>query len=302
MKFVILTYAKDKLNVKTFDRLTEEAEAHGHSIKRVRYSECSMYVEHHVPKLRYRGKEILDVDVVIPWIIQDDFEYGMEVVRQFESMGCYVLNGSTGFMNACNKWRTAQILASKKIPAPNAYRANNYRSMYEYIDEMKDISSVIKISTGTRGNGVMLAKDKQTSKSIVGTLSRCTSDYILQEFVEDSAGVDVRAYVVGDNIVASMERRSLDDFRANISLGGKAENTILSESEMLAVTKTASALGLEVAGIDFLRTNKGPLIIEANTSGGFGIEEITGVNVAAKIIDYIEINAKRRNKKDKVGA
>lgn len=302
MKIVILTYAKDRLNVASINRLVEEAELHGHTVERVRYADCSMGVVGGAPKIYHPRVVLEDADAVIPWIIQGDFSYGIDVLRHFESMGVFLLNGSEAFNNTSHKWRTAQILVAKNIPTPDTYRANNYKHMQRHIDGMSVEESVLKISTGTRGNGVILAPDKNTSKSIAGTLGICRDDYIVQEYIKESHGTDIRAYVVGDQVLASMERRSENDFRSNLHSGGTAKPVKLTKEEYNLAVATVHALGLSSAGVDLMRRQKGTCVIEANTSGEFGIEKITGVNVAGAIIEFIEQNVKIINKKDRVSA
>lgn len=288
MKIIILTYAKDHFEPASIRRLLDEAKQRGHDIIRVRYNECSMSIEDNVPKVYYRGEELRNVDAVIPWIIQRDFNYGMDVLRQFEAMGVFVLNSADAFTNACHKWRTAQVLGHSDIPTPDTYRANEYNDMYKHIDSMSHEEAVIKISTGTRGSGVMLSKDKDMTKSIAATLGICRDSYIVQEFVRESYGTDIRVYVVGDQVVAAMERRAENGFRSNLHLGGKGTAVELQEDEIALAIRTARALGLNSAGIDFMRSEQGLCVIEANTSGEFGIEKLTHSNVAGAIIEYIE--------------
>lgn len=300
MKLIILTYAKDHLTVTSINRLIEEAELRGHTVKRIRYADCSMAVINGVPKMYHLGAELEPVDAVIPWIIQGDFSYGIDILRHFESMRVFLLNGSEAFYNTCHKWRSAQILVAKNIPVPDTYRANYYKQMQDHIDSMPDEQSVIKISTGTRGNGVMLAPDKKISKSIVGTLGICRDDYIVQEYIKESHGTDIRAYVVADRVVASMERHSEHDFRSNLHAGGTARSVELTKEEVNLAISTARALGLNSAGVDLMRRKNGVCVIEANTSGEFGIEKITDTNVAGSIIEFIEQQVVGNDHKSKI--
>lgn len=165
---------------------------------------------------------------------------------------------------------------------------------------------IIKLARGTHGNGVVLAETKKAAKSVLQAFYLTNDDgtnILLQEFIKESAGTDIRAFVVGSRVVASMKRQSLDDdFRSNLHKGGEGTIIKLTEEEKKAAVKAAKAMGLNIAGVDLMRSARGPLILEVNASPGFGIEKVTGRNVAGAIIEYVEMNAKRRNKKDKVGA
>lgn len=302
MNFAIITYAKDKLNVESINRLVEEAEKRNHTVMRLRYADCSMGIVNGVPKIYHLGEELEPVDAVIPWIIQGDFSYGIDILRHFESMGVFLLNGSEAFNNTCHKWRSAQILTAHNIPTPDTYRATNYKHMQRHLDDMEGDKSVIKISTGTRGNGVVLAPDKSTAKSIAGTLGICRDDYVAQEYIEESHGTDIRVYVVGGQVIAAMERHSDSDFRSNLHSGGTAKPVNLTKEECELAVATTISLRLNSAGVDLMRRKKGTCVIEANTSGEFGIEKITETNVAGAIIEYIEKSVDYAHKKQNVDA
>lgn len=182
--------------------------------------------------------------------------------------------------------------------------------MLLYIDDLLEqiggTPVIIKLARGTHGNGVVLAETKKAAKSVLQAFYLHNEDgtnILLQEFVEESAGEDIRVFIVGGRVVASMKRQSLDDdFRSNMHQGGEGKTVKLTEEEKKVAIKAAKAMGLPICGVDLMRSSRGPLVLEVNSSPGFGIEKVTGRNVASKIIDYIEINAKRTNKKDKVGA
>lgn len=288
MNIILLTYAKPTFNVASINRLVEEATKRGHQVQRVRYTDCSMSVDGGLLRIYHNGEELKRVDAVLPWIIQGSFKYGLDVVRQFEYSGVFTLHSAEALEYSCNKWLTAQKLRSQNIPTPDTYRAYEYSDMGTHIDAMDSEQSVAKIVSGTRGNGVVLSPDKPTAKSISGTLGMLRSDYIVQEFIEESYGTDMRVYVVNGKVVASMQRQSDNDFRSNIHLGGHGSPVTLSEEEAQLAVNTAKALGLKSGGIDIIRSNRGPLVIEANASAEFGIEKVTNTNVAATIIEYIE--------------
>lgn len=299
MNIIILTYAKDERSVATFDRLAEEGRTRGHQVQRVRYPECCLAVEQGVQKIFYREEELTGIDAVIPWAIQGDIGYGMGVLRHLEDMGVLVLNTADAFENANDKWRTAQLLARNRIPTPDTYHTESYKGVRICANRMgDDYQVIIKEIDGLQGRGAVLMREGDSINDLKLPAGRC----VMQEFIQESAGKDIRAYVVGEQIVASMERRAEQGFRSNLHLGGKGSAVDLQEREAELVMSTMKALGLSVAGIDLLRSRRGPLVIEANASAGFGIESVTDVNVAARIIEYIELKAKRRNKKDKVGA
>jgi len=302
MKIILLTYAKDEFKVNALDKLTQVAEARGHEVARVRYVDCAMNIEKSHSSIVYRGEVLNDIDAVIPWIIQGDFIYGISVLRHFESMGVFALNSSDAFTLAADKWMSAQRFALKGVPTPNTFRSLDYKAAQKFIDGMESECSIIKITTGTRGNGVILAESREAAKSIAGALGICRDTYIIQEFIKESSGTDIRAYVVDGKVVGAMERRASKGFRSNISLGGSGHAVQLTEAEAEAAVGAAKALDLRSAGVDLIRSNRGPLVVEANASGEFGIESVTGAEVAKTIIDYIEQNAKRQHKKDRVGA
>ena len=174
------------------------------------------------------------------------------------------------------------------------------------IERIGGMPIIIKLARGTHGNGVVLAETKKAARSVLQAFYLTNDDgtnILIQEFIEESAGTDIRAFVVGSRVVASMKRQSLDDdFRSNLHKGGEGTTIKLTEEEKKIAVKAAKAMGLNVAGVDLMRSSRGPLILEVNASPGFGIEKVTGRNVAGEIIEYVELNAKRRNKKDKVGA
>jgi ribosomal protein S6--L-glutamate ligase len=288
MKIGILTWAKDHFRLESIDRLIEEATPKGHNIERIRYSECSLLVENGRPAVLYRG-ETLDLDAVIPWVIQGYFDYGMSVLRQFEAMKLPCLNGSRAFEDSVYKWNTAQVLSQNGIPVPDTYYANHPDQMGSLIERVKTEQVVLKIQDGTKGKGVTLADTKKSAKDMSAELSLAGENYIAQEFIAESKGADIRAYVVGDEVVAAMERRAQNGgFLSNMHQGASAAAIQLSDEERALAVKAAEVLGLNCCGVDIMRSNKGPLVIEANASAGFAIEKITDVNVAKKIIEFIE--------------
>lgn len=294
MKLIILTYAKDNFDVASIDRLTEEAALRGIEVQRMRYEDCLLTVTNGKPQVYYRNKLVEGYDAVLPWIIQGNFHYGIEVINHFEAQGLVVFNNAEAFRNTCDKWRSARLFAMHGIATPDTSYARDYRYMHHHIDTMKQQPLVIKVTTGTRGQGVVLARDAQTAKAITGTLGICQDHYVVQNFIEESHGTDIRVYVVNGEVVAAIERTSQKDFRSNLSLGGVATKVHLTDDEKLLATRAAAALGLDSGGIDLIRSHAGTMVIEGNASGEFGIEKVTGANVAGAIINCI---AERVNKK-----
>jgi len=199
-----------------------------------------------------------------------------------------------------------QLLAKAGVGIPKTIVSRNSVDIDDLIEKVGGTPVIIKLARGTHGNGVVLAETKKAAKSVLQAFYLTNEDgtnVLLQEYIEESAGTDIRAFVVGGRVVASMKRQSLDDdFRSNLHKGGEGTKIKLTEEETKMAVKAAKAMGLNVAGVDMMRSERGPLILEVNASPGFGIEKVTGRNVAAPIIEYIEQNAKRSNKKDKIGA
>lgn len=289
-------------------RLKEEAERHGHRVKVIKYKNCYVSIDEQHPKVIYRGREIGNFDVFIPRIASYMTRYGTAVVRQLEMANpqAFFMNRSIAITRARDKLRSTQLLARAGVAIPKTVFSRNETDIDVLLDEIGGTPAIIKLARGTHGNGVVLAETIKAAKSVMQAFYLSDSDgtnVLLQEFIKESAGTDIRAFVVGSQVVASMKRQSLDDdFRSNLHKGGLGEIVKLTPDERKTCVKAAKAMGLTVAGVDFMRSNRGALVLEVNASPGFGIEKVTGRNVAGRIIDYIDRNAKRGNKKDKVGA
>ena len=284
-------------------RLKEEAEKRGHQVKVVKYKNCYVSIDEKHPTVIYKGKEIGEFDVVIPRIASHMTKYGTAVLRQLEMMypKAFFMNRSIAITRARDKLRSTQLLVKAGVSIPKTVFSRNATDIDSLIEEIGGMPAIIKLARGTHGNGVVLAETKKAAKSVLQAFYLTNSDgtnVLLQEFIKESAGTDIRAFVVGSQVVASMKRQSLDDdFRSNLHNSVK-----LTDAERKMCIKAAKAMGLTVAGVDFMRSSRGALVLEVNASPGFGIEKITRRNVSGKIIDYIERNAKRGNKKDKIGA
>ena len=231
--------------------------------------------------------------------------YGCAVVRQFEMQGIWTSATSVAITRARDKLRAVQILAKYDVDTPKTLVSRNTSDIDDLLGQI-GLPVIIKLATGTHGNGVILADTRKAAKSALQAFYLYNEDgtnILLQEFIKESAGTDIRAFVVGNKVVASMQRTSLDDdFRSNLHKGGQGISVKLTADEKKVVLKAAKAMGLHICGVDFMRSSRGPLVLEVNASPGFGIEKVTGCDVASKIIEYIELNAPRRNSKDRVGA
>lgn len=289
-------------------RLKEEAEKRGHYVKIIKYKNCYVSIDEKNPKVMYRGKELAGFDVFIPRIASHMTRYGTAVVRQLEMANpqAFFANRSIAIMRARDKLRSTQLLARAGVSIPKTVFSRNETDIDVLLDEIGGTPAIIKLARGTHGNGVVLAETKKAAKSVLQAFYLTNSDgtnILLQEFIKESAGTDIRAFVIGSQVVASMKRQSLDDdFRSNLHKGGLGEPIKLTPEEKRMAIKAAKAMGLTIAGVDLMRSNRGALVLEVNASPGFGIEKVTYRNVAGKIIEYIERNAKRGNKKDKIGA
>jgi len=287
-------------------RLKEEALKRGHNVTIIKYRDCYASIEKNSPTVSYKGEDLGKFDAIIPRIAANMTRYGTAIVRQLEMQGVYTISSSLAINRSRDKLRSMQILAKAGVGIPKTVVSRNSADIDDLIDKLGGTPVIIKLARGTHGNGVVLAETKKAAKSVLQALYLTNEDgtnVLLQEFVEESAGTDIRVFVVGGRVVASMKRQSLDDdFRSNLHKGGEGTKIKLTEEERKMAIKAAKAMGLNVAGVDMMRSSRGPLILEVNASPGFGIEKVTGRDVASPIIEYIEMNAKRRNKKDKVGA
>jgi ribosomal protein S6--L-glutamate ligase len=287
-------------------RLKEEAMSRGHEVKVIKYKDCYAAIERDNPVVRYDGEVLKDFDVVIPRIASYMTRYGTAIVRQFEMQGVYTPTSSIAIVRSRDKLRSMQLLARAGVGVPKTVFARSAADVNDLIDELGGTPVIIKLARGTHGNGVVLAETKKAAKSVLQAFYVMDEDgtnILLQEFVEESAGTDIRAFVVGGKVIASMQRQSLDDdFRSNLHQGGEGKSIKLTDEERKTAIKAAKAMGLAVCGVDMMRSARGPLVLEVNASPGFGIEKVTGRDVAGKILDYIEQNSKGKRRRDRVGA
>lgn len=287
-------------------RLKEVAEKRGHTAEVIKYRECYASIEKNNPTVRYRGEYLSNFDAVIPRIANSMTRYGTAIVRQLEMQGIYTLSGSLAINRSRDKLRSMQLLAKAGVGIPKTVFSRNATDIDDLIEQVGGTPVVIKLASGTHGNGVVLAETKKAAKSVLQAFYLSNEEgtnILLQEFIKESAGTDIRAFVLGGRVVASMKRQSLDDdFRSNLHKGGVGQPVSLTEEERKMAIRSAKAMGLTLCGVDMMRSSNGPMVLEVNASPGFGIEKVTGRDVATPIIEYIEHNARRTSRKDRLGA
>lgn len=290
MKIIILSVSE---NIYSTDRLVAEAEYRGHQVRVVNHAKCSILIGKSKPRIMYDGRDIIDdADVIIPRIGSSVFKHGAAVVKEFEMNGIFSTATSLGIARSQNKVRTLQIMNRKNVPIPKTVFSINPDDIEEQIELLGGAPVIIKLQEGTHGLGVILADSKKSAKSIIDTFINMDTSIMLQEFVKESNGEDIRAIVAGGNVIASMKRIGVEgDFRSNIHRGGTGESVDLSNKERRTVIKAARFLGLPVCGVDLIRSKRGSLLIEVNSTPGLqGIEAYTKINVAEEIIKYLEKN------------
>jgi ribosomal protein S6--L-glutamate ligase len=300
MKIAILSRGPGNYSTK---RLKQEAIARGHTVRVINHAECYVTVEQSKPVVRYEGVDLSDIDVIIPRIGQSVTKYGTAVVRQFEMQGVFSTSSSIAINRSRDKLRTMQLLARAGVGIPKTVFARETADVDDVIEQAGGAPLIIKVARGTHGNGVVLAETRKAAQAVMQAFYVEGVNFVVQEYVEESAGTDIRALVVGGKVVASMKRQSLDDdFRSNLHQGGEGTPIKLTDEERKTAQKAARAMGLSICGVDMLRSKRGPLVLEVNPSPGFGIEKVTDRNVAGKIIEYIEQNATKQHRRDRVGA
>jgi ribosomal protein S6--L-glutamate ligase len=274
-------------------RLKEAGEKLGHEMRVINYLRCYMNITSHRPTVIYQGEPLENFDAIIPRIGASATFYGTAVVRQFEVMGVFSANESQAISRSRDKLRCLQILARKGIGLPVTGFAQATQDIDGLIETVGGAPLVIKLLEGTQGIGVVLAETHQAAKSVIEAFRGLNANILVQEYIKEAEGADIRCFVVGEKVVAAMKRQGAEgDFRSNLHRGGKAEKIKLTPEERSTAIRAAKAMGLRVAGVDLLRSNHGPLVMEVNSSPGLeGIENTTGIDVASKIIHYLEKNA-----------
>lgn len=299
----ILILSRGSANYST-QRLKKEAETRGHKVRIIDYSKCYITAERGNPVVRYKGKELRDIDAIIPRISARLTKYGSSIVRQFEMQNVFTTTTSISLVRARDKLRSIQLLAKAGVGIPKTVFVRETADFDDVLEQVGGAPVIIKVARGTHGNGVVLAETRKAALAVMQAFYVEGVSFLVQEFIAESAGVDIRAFVANGKVVASMLRQSLDDdFRSNLHQGAEAITVRLTAEERRTALKAAKAIGLSIAGVDMMRSERGPMVLEVNASPGFNIEKITGRNVAAEFINYIEQGAhKPRRRKDKVGA
>jgi ribosomal protein S6--L-glutamate ligase len=291
MKIVVLSTNR---NLYSTRRLVEAAEERGHEVAVINHMRCYMNITSHNPSIHYKGKAILGVNAIIPRIGASVSFYGTAVVRQFEMMGVYSVNESVAISRSRDKLRASQLLSRRGIGLPVTGFANSPDDTDDLLEIAGGAPVVIKLLEGTQGVGVVLAETKKAAESVIEAFRGLKANFMVQEFIKEAGGMDIRCFVVGERVVAAMKRQATDgEFRSNLHRGGTASLVKLTPEERSTAVRSARAMGLNVAGVDLLRSNHGPVVMEVNSSPGLeGIEKATGKDVAGLIIEFIEKNAR----------
>ena len=286
-------------------RLVEAIEQRGHQGHVIDHLKCDIIIDDHGPSIFYEGKKVTDIHAVIPRIGASVTFYGTAVVRQFEMMSIFSAVDSLAITRSRDKLRSLQILSRSGVNMPKTAFTNYSKEENKVLRHIGDAPVVIKLLEGTQGLGVVLAETNKAAKSVVEAFESLKTRVILQEFIEEAGGADIRAFVVDGEIVGAMKRQGKEgEFRSNLHRGGQANIIKLSRAEKATAIKAAKSMGLAIAGVDMLQSKRGPMVLEVNSSPGLeGIELATGVDIAGKIVEYIERSvSKKRRPKDNVKA
>lgn len=284
-------------NLYTHKRLVQAAEDRGHEIHIIDTLKVVINLATHKPVMKYLGKNLTGFDAVIPRIGASITFYGTAVLRQFEIMDVYPLNESVAISRSRDKLRSLQLLARKGIGLPTTSFAHITTKPAEILDMVGGAPVVIKLLEGTQGIGVVLGETQAAAESMIQAFGGLKANILVQEFIKEAGGTDIRCLVIGDKVVAAMKRTGKEgDFRSNLHQGGSADMVKISPEERSTAVRSAKIMGLNVAGVDMLRSNNGPVVMEVNSSPGLeGVEAASGIKVAEKIIEYIEKHARPNN-------
>ncbi len=292
MKIALLSRNK---NLYSTRRLVEAAKARGHEIQTIDVLRCYMNIASHKPTIHYRSEELTGFDAVIPRIGASVTFYGTSVVRQFEMGGVYPLNESVAITRSRDKLRSMQLLSRRGIGMPVTGFANKPDDIKDLIKMVGGAPLVIKLLQGTQGIGVVLAETQKAAESVIEGFMGVKADILVQEYIKEAGGADIRCFIIGGKVVAAMKRQAVaGEFRSNLHRGGSATLIRITPEERSTAVRAAKIMGLNVAGVDLLRSNHGPVVMEVNSSPGLqGIEEATGKDVAGMIIGFLETNSKQ---------
>ena len=291
MKIAVLS---TNSNLYSTRRLVEAGQARGHEMPVINHKRCYMNIVSSSPSMHYNGKTIDGVEAIIPRIGASVSFYGSAVVRQFEVMGVYSVNESVAITRSRDKLRALQLLSRKGVGLPKTGFANSPGDTDDLLELVGGAPVVIKLLEGTQGVGVVLAETKKAAESVIEAFRGLGANFMVQEFIKEAGGADVRCLVVGDKVVAAMMRKGKEgEFRSNLHRGGSASLVKITPEERRTAVRSAQVMGLNVAGVDLLRSSRGPVVMEVNSSPGLeGIEKATGKDVASMIIAFIEKNAR----------
>ncbi|MDC7217905.1 MAG: 30S ribosomal protein S6--L-glutamate ligase [Spirochaetales bacterium] len=298
MKIGILSRKRELYSTNS---LVEACKARGHEVRVINPLRCYMNITSHNPSILYKGEKLEGFDAIIPRIGASITFYGCAVVRQFEMMGVYCVNESVAITRSRDKLRSLQLLARKGIGLPVTAFAHSTQYTEDLIDSVGGAPLVIKLLEGTQGKGVVLAETRATAASIIEAFKGLKANILVQEYISEAAGSDIRCLVVGGKVIASMKRQGPEgDFRSNLHQGGSATQVKITPEERSTAVRSAKIMGLGFCGVDILRSNHGPVVMEVNSSPGLeGIETTTEIDVAGRLIDYIEKNAQPGKTKTK---
>ncbi|MEO1419574.1 MAG: 30S ribosomal protein S6--L-glutamate ligase [Pseudomonadota bacterium] len=288
-------------NLYSTRRLKEACIERGHEVRVIDHLRCYMNIASHKPAVHYKGEELSGFDAVIPRIGSSVTFYGTAVVRQFEMMGVFPLNESVAISRSRDKLRSLQLMSRKGIGMPVTGFAHSPDDTDDLLRLTGGAPVVIKLLEGTQGVGVVLAETQKAAASVIEAFRGINANILVQEFIKEAGGADIRCFVIGGKVVASMKRQAKDgEFRSNLHRGGTASLIRITPEERSTVTRAAKIMGLNVAGVDILRSNHGPVVMEVNSSPGLeGIEKATDKNIAGQIIEFIEKNARHGRTKTK---
>lgn len=302
MKILVLSR---KPSLYSTRRLVEAGEERGHSMQVINHLHCNLVIEQKTPAVHHQNRSLDDIDAVIPRIGASVTFYGAAVVRQFEMMRVFTAIESQALLRSRDKLRSLQILSRAGLGMPKTVFTNYGKNVDEILDNAGGAPVVIKLLEGTQGLGVVLAENRKAAKSVIEAFHGLKARIIVQEFIKEAGGADIRAFVVGNKVVGAMKRQAAEgEFRSNLHRGGSSMVVKLSRAENAAALKAAKAMGLGVAGVDMLQSSRGPLILEVNSSPGLeGIEKATNKDIAGTIIEYLEKESTKKGiQKDRVNA
>jgi ribosomal protein S6--L-glutamate ligase len=302
MKIAVLSRNEKLYSTK---RLIEAIRENGHEGLVIDHLKCDIIMDNKGPSIVYKGEMLEDIDAVIPRIGASVTFYGTAVVRQFEMMNVFSAVDSLAITRSRDKLRSLQILSRSGVQMPKTAFTNFSKEDNKVLNHIGEAPVVIKLLEGTQGLGVVLAETNKAAKSVVEAFDSLKTRVILQEFIKEAGGADIRVFIVNGSIVGAMKRQGKEgEFRSNLHRGGNATVIQLSRSEKAAALKAAKAMGLAIAGVDMLQSKSGPMVLEVNSSPGLeGIEKSTGIDIASRIVEYVEQSvARKRRPKDRVKA